>query len=75
MLHKKNASRKVYDICLTHIVQLLGADVATVETSWCAPFSSIPLQGRGEVGDLRSDHILSGILHTLSELRSNKINH
>ncbi len=28
-----------------YIVQHLGIDVATVETSWCAPFGSILLKG------------------------------
>ncbi len=30
---------------LTHIVQHLGPNVATVQSSWCAPSRSIPLKG------------------------------
>ncbi len=34
---------------LTHIGQHLFQDVDTVESSWCAPFRSIPLKGLGGV--------------------------
>ncbi len=57
VLHKKKYNSGGNWQLLTHVVQHLGPDVATVESSWCAPFMSIPLKGFSQLG-LGSGHMI-----------------